>query len=271
MISIVCIYNNEIILQDWLLKSLKNQTAEFELIKIDNTKNRFKSAAETLNYGGRQVKGKYIMFVHQDVDLCSNSWLEDTEKILDSISNLGIAGVIGVCEIGDTVAERILNVIRHGDNQRLIGNPIIVPEHVQTLDEQLLIIPKDVFQKYQFDEKTCDGWHLYGVDYCLIMGSLGFEVYAIPMFVQHKSDGASIRRPLYSLPVIFNLGPMVKEYYSSIDKVLKKHKNNYKWVYTTCAHGKWSTSRPLIFQRILHLIREYSKGLWNKIKRLVKL
>ena len=81
MISIVCVYNNQDILNNWLLKSLKHQTVEFELITLDNTRNTFKSAAEALNYGGKKAKGKYIMFVHQDVDLSSDTWLEDVEKM----------------------------------------------------------------------------------------------------------------------------------------------------------------------------------------------
>ncbi|MBT9147284.1 MAG: hypothetical protein DDT32_01038 [Syntrophomonadaceae bacterium] len=48
MISVVCVYNNEDILNDWLLKSLKHQTVEFELITIDNTRNTFKSAANNI-------------------------------------------------------------------------------------------------------------------------------------------------------------------------------------------------------------------------------
>lgn len=271
MFSIVCVFDKPDVLENWLIKSLKSQTIEYELIKIDNTKNQFKSAAEALNYGGRQAKGKYIMFAHQDVILCSNSWLKDAEKILDSIPNLGIAGTVGVCEAGDTVAERLLNVIRHGSNKRLIGNPIIEPELVQTLDEQLLVIPKDIFQRYAFDDKTCDNWHLYGVDYCLTVGELGLGVYAIPLFIQHKSEGASVTKPLNSLEVILNLGPMVKAYYRSLSKVLKKHKNYYQWVYTTCGHGKWSTSRPLLFQRVEHLLKEYAKGFLHIIKRIVRL
>jgi len=98
MISIVCVYDDENIFNNWFLKNIRNQTVKFELVKIDNTRNRFKSAAEALNYGGKKARGKYIMFIHQDVDLCSNSWLENTEKILDSIPDLGIAGVVGVDE-----------------------------------------------------------------------------------------------------------------------------------------------------------------------------
>ena len=60
MISIVCVYNDESVIENWLLKSLKDQTVEFELIKIDNTKNKFKSAAKALNYGGKKAKGSLV-------------------------------------------------------------------------------------------------------------------------------------------------------------------------------------------------------------------
>ena len=36
------------------------------------------------------------MFIHQDVMLPSRSWLEDAENTLSTVSNLGIAGVIGM-------------------------------------------------------------------------------------------------------------------------------------------------------------------------------
>ena len=93
MLSIVVVYNDERVLNRILLESLKNQTAEFEFIPVDNTRQRFQSAAQALNFGGKQANGRYIMFAHQDVDLSSNSWLEEVEKALDGISGLGIAGV----------------------------------------------------------------------------------------------------------------------------------------------------------------------------------
>lgn len=270
MISVVCVYNDEKILDDFLAKSLRGQTVEYEFIKIDNTGNQFSSAAKALNFGGAKAKGKYILFAHQDVDLSSESWLREAENILDAILGLGIAGVMGVCERGDSKAERLRNVVRHDWDQRQIGNPIAAPELVQTLDEVSMIIPKEVFKRYQFDEQVCDDWHLYGVDYCLTMGVVGLGVYAIPMFIRHKSGGASIGAPLYSLRVILNLGPMVKEYYRTLDKVLKKHKRHYRWIYTTCGHGKWNTYEPLLWQRAAHLLREYSKGMWKRLGKLFK-
>ena len=265
MVSIVVVYNNKQSLDEILLPSLKNQTSEFELIPIDNTKGQFKSAAEALNYGGAKAKGKYIMFVHQDVDLCSNTWLGDTEKILDSIPNLGIAGVAGVSEIGRRNEERGRNIIEHMEDHRVWdwGHTIKEPERVQTLDECLVIIPKSVFSELQFDEKTCNDFHLYGVDYCLSSKRLGFHVYAIPMFIYHKSGGFFPKKSI--VQILKSRGSLPTPYYQTLGKLIKKHKNHYKRIYTTC--GYWSTSQPVTLQKIKHLANSGLELLLGKLRR----
>lgn len=246
MNSIVCVYNNEKILNAYLLKSLKNQTVNYELILIDNTGGKFKSAAEALNRGGKQAKGEYIMFVHQDVDLCSSTWLEDAERWLDSIPNLGIAGVAGM-----KAKKGVMTLIEHGEPPRWAGSILIKkPEKVQTLDECLVIIPKSVFKSLQFDEKICDDWHLYAVDYCLSVKRMGYDVYVIPMYVYHLSPGI---KPKNKLQIVLDLGPFPKGYYLTMKKLLQKHKGNYKRIYAT--GGGWNTLYPLIFQRILPLVK----------------
>ncbi len=238
MISVVCVYNNERLLEDYLVKSLNRQTVEFEFISLDNTSGSFGSASEALNHGGKKAKGKYIMFVHQDVDLSSNSWLEDAEKSLDTINNLGIAGVAGMSETGNTNEKRGRNIIKHGNPVRIWqwGNQIQKPEQVQTLDECLVIIPKKVFDVIQFDEIACNNWDLYAVDYCLSIKKLGLEAYALPMHIYHKSTGK-----------------ITKNYYLTLEKLKKKHREKFKHIYTT--FGDWNTSHPLIFQRLWHLMK----------------
>ena len=245
MISIVCVYNNRKILENYLLKSLKNQTVDYELITLDNTQGKYKSAAEALNYGGKKANGKYIMFVHQDVDLSSNSLLEEVEKMLDSIQNLGIAGVAGKRD-----TKGVMTIVKHDIPPKLGGKVFIQkPTKVQTLDECLVIIPKSVFHNLQFDEKVCDDWHLYVVDYCLSVKNLDFEVYVLPMYIYHRSP--YIPKSLFQ--IILSMGPLPKGYYQTLDKVLKKHKNHVRQIYTSC--GDWRTSYPLILQRIGFLAR----------------
>ncbi len=265
MISIVCPFRNVEILTGWLLRSLKAQTVEYEIITIDTARHGFSSAAQALNFGGNQARGKYIMFIHQDVDLVSASWLENAETLLDSIPDLGIAGVVGSVEKGSSVAERTRNVIAHGSDREQIGNPITSPEPVQTLDELLLIIPREVFQKYQFDEDTCADWHLYGTDYCLNMLTMGKGVYVIPLYVIHKSKGASANR----LSLILNFG-LNREYYQTLGKVLNKHKDYFIWVYTTPGYGKWKTTEPLFIQRLKYSMIEMIKWFVMTIRSFLK-
>lgn len=247
MISIVCVYNNEKILNDYLLKSLSSQTVEFELTKVDNTSGSFRSASEALNYGGKKAKGKYIMFVHQDVDLSSSTWLENTEKMLDGIHNLGIAGVAGTKD-----EKGVMTVIEHSNPPKSAGNiHIQKPTKVQTLDECLVIIPKSIFEMLYFDETTCDDWHLYTVDYCLSCIKLGFEVYAIPVYIYHKCTSVEIKRNRFQ--IFSGSGSLPNGYFQTLKKLLNKHKNEHKYIYNT--FGRWDTSYPIILQKISPLIK----------------
>jgi GT2 family glycosyltransferase len=229
MISVICVYNNKKILENCLLKSIKNQTTKVELILLDNRKGRFKSAAEALNYGGKQAKGKYLMFVHQDMILNSRLWIEKVERMLGKLPNFGVVGVAGKCKN----AKVAITNITHGIPKQAAGEiHIKKPEKVQTVDECLIIISKTVFNILQFDEKVCSDWHLYAVDYCLSVKKLGFDSYVIPIFAYHKSLGHS----------------MSKKYFIILKKILKKHKNCYKMIYTTV--GNWSTAYPVCISRV---------------------
>ncbi len=238
MISIVCVYNNKEILDKFLLKSLKNQSVEFELILIDNTKTKFKSAAAALNKGGDKARGKYLMFVHQDIDLLSYEWLENCESILNSLKNFAIAGVAGRSM---DVTETLTN-ISDGIPLKTAGTQIKIPTKVMTLDECLVVIPKQIFKKIKFDEEVCDNWHLYTVDYSLVAKTNGYDVYVIPLTLYHRSSGFSFS----------------DEYYITLKKLLKKHRK-FKVVITTM--GDWFTFIPLNVQR--KILKNYFKSLYK--------
>lgn len=244
MISIVCVYNNAEILDKFLLKSLKNQSAEYELILMDNTQEKFKSAAEALNYGGANAKNKYLMFVHQDVDLSSEHWLEETEKILNSLEKLGISGVAGKIKHKDA----IITNIEDGIPPKKISSCIIdSPVKAQTLDECLFIIPKSIFETLKFDEQTCDDWHLYAADYALTVHQMGLNAYVMPSYLYHRSRG-------YSYSESFD---------STLRKLLIKHWKEAV-IYTTV--GDWITFYPLNIQKRWPDLKERTKSILKKLR-----
>ena len=254
LISIICAYNNESILNDWLLQSLNEQSARFELTLVDNCDGKFKSAASALNYGGKKATGDFLCFVHQDIHFCRKTDLENFEIQLSKLDNLGIAGVAGMSSEGNNFEECQRNCIIEQENHpKIWGHSTDKAELVQTVDECLFIIPKKIFMAHPFDEITCDNWHFYAVDYCLTMKSSGFNIYTIPFPIHHQSMGFSQKFRLNRGTFRF-----VKEYYAALSKVLKKHKADYQKIYTT--NGIYRTDIiPVIqdFKRAGRLLSHY--------------
>ncbi|MBU2595771.1 glycosyltransferase family protein [Patescibacteria group bacterium] len=210
-LSIISVYNDKKSLKENLLPSLKKQTLRFELILIDNRNNRrFNSAASALNWAAKKAQGKYLLFVHQDIILPDKNWLRKAEKILNKLPKLGIAGIAGINK--KSLATGYID-----DGGQPWGRPFKKPQRTQTLDECLIIIPRKVFKKLQFDEKNFDHWHCYAVDYSLAVTYRGFKAYAIPLFAKHMC-----RR--------MNLTDLLIHQ----EKVLKKHYPKYKYICTTC-------------------------------------
>lgn len=240
MFSLICVYNNQKILDNCLLKSLKEQETDYNLISIDNTKNKFSSAAKALNFAAKKASSEYLVFVHQDIYLSKGNWLKSTEKLINQIKDLGVAGVAGKSQ----EKKGIIGNIKEGIPPRSAGINIKKPTQVQTIDECLFIIPRKVFNTYQFDEELCDGWHLYGVDYCLTALENGLKVYVIPNEVYHRSTGFSFSN----------------DYFNTLKKLFKKHKD-FPAVYTTME--TWYRSYPIIIQKILPLMYSY----WKKLNK----
>mgnify|MGYP001209329666 CR=1 FL=1 len=251
MISIVCTCNNRTDLDNYLLKGLKNQTENYELIVIEDSKTDFKSAAQALNHGGNKASGDYIIFTHQDVLMESATWLNDLEKLVKSIGNLGAAGIAGK----SSESPEVVTNVKHGDNPHFAGKKQIdTPVKVQTLDECMIVVPKKVFKIRNFDEATCDGWHLYGVDYCLMMDEMGLDVYVLPLSITHKSSG----------------DPFAPEYYRILGKLFRKYKKKYSTIHTTVYD--WNTRYPVSFERRrFWLTNKIYSGAKNRIKTVLKI
>jgi hypothetical protein len=228
MISVVCVYNNESTLDHCLLASLQSQTAMFETILLDNRDGRYRSAAQALNEGGRRATGDFIMFVHQDMWLATNNWLEHAESTLKALPSLGVAGVAGMTSAGRQWYERMkFSISDFGLDERAEVGRVHKPEEVQTLDECLLLVPRRVFERLEFDETTFDGWDCYGSDYCLSAEQMGLRVCVIPLPCNHCTS-----RALYSIWQFKGLSKYQERLY-------RKHKANNKSIHTWMGDVSW--------------------------------
>lgn len=232
--SIICVYNNEKILNENLLCTLEKQSVDYELILVDNRENKFSSAASALNHGAKKASGDYLVFAHQDIYFTSSTWIEKTSKLICELDNLGIAGVAG-----KTVDSLVRSNIKQGlDSTDVTPYKLTESEKASTLDECLLIIPRKVFKKQEFDTEACPDWHLYGVDYVYNIKNRGYMAYIIPTILEHKSKGAS----------------MSEGYYRTLPHLQKKYLK--KGLIRTCM-GDWFTFIPVSVQRHVKKFKQY--------------
>lgn len=225
--SIICVYNDREILEKWLLSSLETEDEKlYEKVLVDNRENKFSSAAEALNHGADRAEGDYYVFVHQDVRLEGEKWLNQLSDEIESAEpEMGLIGISGMISSGGSNYERMLNTMYHGEDKEVTewSSEINGPRRVQTVDELLFVIPSQIFDELDgFYEDVCFHWHMYAVEFCLRLFKRTQKVpYVASIPVWHRSKGMSQGSGYYRTLV------RIADKYSEFDKV-----------YTTCGEYK---------------------------------
>lgn len=186
MISIICAYNNEDILNKMLKASLNRQSfADFELILIDAQKEGFGSAAETLNVGAKRAKGDILVFLHQDIEMIDEDFLI---KVNNYCMNNEF-GIAGVCGVKDNKKYVVYSSVLMGRNRVQAGVKNTDVMDVYALDECILICKKKTFKGFEDYGKT---WHFYGVEYAYRCKANNERVLILPYEIYHLSPGWSL-------------------------------------------------------------------------------
>src|SRR5688572_27959926 len=132
MLSLVSVVSDPEKARARLHAGLARQTAQYDLVVVENRDGQFTSAASALNWGAARARGDWIVFLHQDVDLLFPDWLSRTEKHLSQLDPDGWCGVVGRNASG-----RWCGVL-HDRAMIFFGKPTDSPVEVQTLDEVVL-------------------------------------------------------------------------------------------------------------------------------------
>jgi hypothetical protein len=209
MLSVVSVVNDPAKAGARLRAGLGRQTAEHELIAVDNRDGRFAGAAAALNHGAAAARGQWIAFMHQDVELLTTDWLATAEAMLNDLHVEGWCGIAG-----RTAAGRWRGVLR--DRAMVLGDAFDCPVEVQTLDE-LLLIQRNRGPGHNYFDNALSGWHAYGVDACCTALRAGARNYVLPLPVWH--DSASTNRRGLTEAHTF---------------VWQKHRSAFRRIFTTC-------------------------------------
>jgi glycosyltransferase involved in cell wall biosynthesis len=214
-VSLIAVYNNPELLDQLVASAELQKDVDLEYVFIDNTNRQFSSAAKALNYGVSKANGEILVFLHQDIEFLNDNAVLDIYQFgkLHPNTVFGAAGV--KAKISDTAD--FFSSIYAGEN-KVQYECCTAPTECYTLDECLIACHRSCMQKISFDEKICDGWHLYGADLCLQAGLIPeLNVMVIPMdYVWHKSNGNAD-----------------KSYMETQNKLAEKYQGKYKIINTT--------------------------------------
>ncbi len=213
-ISLISVYNKPNLVEEMKNSALTQKNVEIDFVLIDNSNKQFSSASKALNYGADKAEGNVLVFLHQDIEFLSDEALEYVYDF--AVQNPdAVFGVAGVPMRQSSEKMMFANFYAGPDKSKY--ETITTPEKAFTLDECLIACHKNCFKKLRFDEKNCDGWHLYGADLCLQAQAFkNLPVYAIPLNVWHKSNGNAD-----------------KSYYDCQNRLGKKYRKHFKLINTT--------------------------------------
>ena len=209
---VTCASNDHVLEANLLASACLSEGSPHELALVKGCK----SAAEGLNLGIERARSDWVLCLHEDVFLPKNWDLKLANKLEDGKRRFGPIGVAGIYGVGPVIrqpstrepadgevpplcdlgAERFGWVTAPGFNLREKSQ---LPAQVSTLDELLLIVPRDT--PLRFDPTL--GFHLYGADLCLQAAERGLAVVAIEAPCKHNTRHTSLPRAFLKSAEVF--------------------------------------------------------------------
>lgn len=222
-ITILCCVNDEEQLNNMLLPSLyklSQEGIEYNMIFIDARKNHYHSAAEAYNTEVKKnedILKEILIFLHQDIAF------DDAQLFLSIIRELTvnpnqIIGVAGMPTNGKTVS----NLKYKESGCYITATQISEKTEVCSVDECCFALTRDLFLRLFFNERICDGWHLYAAELCYhAMAQCNIPSFVLPDSIYHKMNGsAGLSTDTSFLMTVW--------------KIAREYKNNVTRIYSPC-------------------------------------
>jgi Glycosyltransferase like family len=188
-VSIVCVYNNLAVRQQCLDRSIEHLDAEgsdVEYLPIDNVNGSFPCAGAALNHGASRASGDVVAFVHQDVFLHSLTALKGAAGQMMA-GGFGVLGAVGIRSDGQLVG-------RVRDRVVLLGDAVASPSEVDSVDEVLFMVPRQLLLREPLTESSDMAWHAYAVEYGLRVQRLGLRTGVADIPLTHNSLTVNLDR-----------------------------------------------------------------------------
>ena len=147
----------------------------YELIAIDNSQGQY-GICEAYNKGAAQACYDLLCFMHEDVAFHTPNWGAIVAEILadKTVGVIGVAGSkyqlrvpSGWWAVYEHTRMQVIQTTATYPRRLDVVNPLKEDlTDVAAVDGLWLCSRREVWQQYQFDEKTFPAFHFYDLDYC---------------------------------------------------------------------------------------------------------
>ena len=240
--TIVTVWNKSELFLEFRQALEKQQGIEYTLLAVDNSQNRYSGAREAFLSQMDQIQTEFVVFMHQDIRFQDENARHDLLTSVESLNNLGVAGVAGCPEGKDWV---LYSDIVHGKEALPAGRAVNGALPVQTVDECLFLMRAEVARKYPF--RSRGGWHMYAVEQCLELCRAGYQNYVLSARIWHLSKGGSLEQ----------------SYLRTLEELLQEYGADTDYFNTTVK--QWATKgRKAALYRRYYLYKMKLKGFLQK-------
>lgn len=210
-LTAICIWTNEKQAQ-FLQHGLSAQGVNCFAF-VDNSGNRYQSAATALNYAVSQVTTPYCLILHQDIVL-EDQTIASFASFLETLEDGDILGVAGT----SNDAKEVYTNTYFDYNRKPAGKFRLEGRMAcDVVDECFFGARTETFRVHPFDEQICRHFHLYAVEQCLYAKSHGHQVYICETALWHVSHGW-----------------VDMKFAGDFWKLCKAYRNQYSYIKTNC-------------------------------------
>lgn len=147
---------------------------KFEFIKVENASSIFQGYQQAMI----QSNAKYKLYIHQDVNIISNTFIKDVVEAFKKDSKLGILGVVGGIDLPPNgvwwegrIAGAIIDNTGGTYRENVYGDYSAGLIEAKALDGLLLATQYDI----NWRQDIFSGWHLYDTSQCLEFRRAGYK------------------------------------------------------------------------------------------------
>lgn len=156
-----------------------------EYLIVDNSELNRMDAYQGINSMLQKATGEYVILCHQDIELIGEDSRLLLEKQIEGITNIDPKwAVLGNAGAADRLYNRLAIKIAYPDG--FIDLKGQLPQQVCSIDENFMLVKNNANLSLSGD---IGGYHLYGLDLCMVAKLLGYTAYVIDFLLIHKSTG----------------------------------------------------------------------------------